>query len=306
MIFISTYIQMNTKNIILLFLCLLSLTLGIAQEDLILKADEYIAAKEYAKAVELLERNIENSSSELKDKLGESYANLEEWDKAIPIYNALKEKHPENSKYWFKYGGVLALKAQSSNRFTALTLIGKIKSSFIKAAELDDKQLEARWALVDVYLTLPGILGGSVSKAKKYANELQKISSTDGYISLGYVYEYDDEPIKAKENYLKGLENLSKLDTITRNQLHYQIGKICGDYDIRIDEGISHMQKFIEDYSVKDGVGKEWVYYRLARLYRHKNDKENASKWIQKAIAINNEFDLALSEQERITSMVTP
>lgn len=295
---------MNSKDIISLFLCLLSLTWGRSQEDLLLKADEYIVSKQYAKAVKLLEINTENSSSELKDKLGESYAYMAEWDKAIPIYEALKEKHPENAEYWFRYGGVLAMKAQSSSRFTALTLIGKIKSSFIKAAELDDKHIDARWALVDVYLTLPGILGGSVTKAKKYANQLQTISSVDGYISIGYVYEYDDEPIKAKENYLKGLRGLDEVDSITRNQLRYQIGKITGDYGIKIDEGISHMKKFMDNYSVKDGVGKEWIYYRLARLYRHKNDKKMANEWVQKAIAINNEFDLALKERERIARMI--
>lgn len=293
---------MNSKYIISILLCLLSVAWVTAQEDLLFKADEYIASKQYAKAVKLLEANTKNLPSELKDKLGESYAYMAEWDKAIPIYEALKEKHPENAEYWFRYGGVLAMKAQSSSRFTALTLIGKIKSSFIKAAELDDKHIDARWALVDVYLSLPGILGGSVVKSKKYANELQTISSVDGYISIGYVYEY--EPIKAKENYLKGLRDLDEVDSITRNQLRYQIGKICGDYGIKIDEGISHMQKFMDNYSVKDGVGKEWVYYRLARLYRHKNDKKTASKWIQKAIAINNEFDLALKERKRIAIMI--
>lgn len=295
---------MNLKYSIQLLFCLLSLTWGAAQEDLLLKADEYIASKQYAKSVKLLETNTKNPSSELKNKLGESYAYMAEWDKAIPIYETLKEKHPENAEYWFRYGGVLAMKAQNSSRFTALTLIGKIKSSFIKAAELDDKHIDARWALVDVYLSLPGILGGSVAKAKKYSKELQTISSIDGYISIGYVYEYDDEPIKAKENYLKGLRGLNEVDSITRNQLRYQIGKICGDYGIKIDEGISHMQKFVDNYSVKDGVGKEWIYYRLARLYRHKNDKKIASKWIQKAIAMDNEFDLAIKERERIAKIV--
>jgi len=283
---------------------LLSVTLGMAQEELLLKADEYIASKQYTKAIKLLEANTENLSSELKDKLGESYAYIGEWDKAIPIYEALKEKHPENAEYWFRYGGVLAMKAQNSSKFTALTLIGRIKSSFIKAAELDNEHIDTRWALVDVYLSLPGILGGSVSKAKKYAKELQTISSIDGYLSLGYVYEYDDEPIKAKENYLKGLWNLDEVDHITRNQLRYQIGKVCGDYGVKIDEGIGHMEKFIDNYSVKDGVGKEWVYYRMARLYRHKNDKKTAREWVQKAIAINNEFDLALKERERIARMI--
>jgi len=292
---------MKLKYSIVLFI--LCVTWGRAQENILTKANEYIAAKEYKKAIELIESNTGNSSSELKDKLAESYAYLGEWDKAIPIYEDLKERHPENAEYWFRYGGVLAMKAQTSSRLTALTLIGRIKSSFIRAAELDNKHIDTRWALVDVYLTLPGILGGSVSKAEQYADELKEISLIDGYISKGYVYEYDDEPSKAKDNYFKGLEALSKVDSISRNQLRYQIAKICGDYGIKIDEGIHQMNQFIDNYSVKDGVGKEWVYYRLARLHRHNNNKEIANEYIEKAIAMKDEFTPALKERERIFKM---
>jgi len=287
-------------NIVLFILCV---TWGRAQENILTKANEYIVAKEYKKAIELIESNTGNSSSELKDKLAESYAYLGEWDKAIPIYEDLKDRHPENAEYWFRYGGVLAMKAQTSSRLTALTLIGRIKSSFIKAAELDNKHIDTRWALVDVYLTLPGILGGSISKAEQYADELKEISLIDGYISKGYVYEYDDEPSKAKDNYFKGLEALSKVDSISRNQLRYQIAKICGDYGIKIDEGIHQMNQFLDNYSVKDGVGKEWVYYRLARLHRHNNNKEIANEYIEKAIAMKDEFTPALKERERIFKM---
>jgi len=292
---------MKLKYSIVLFI--LCVTWGRAQENILTKANEYIVAKEYKKAIELIESNTGNSSSELKDKLAESYAYLGEWDKAIPIYEDLKERHPENAEYWFRYGGVLAMKAQTSSRLTALTLIGRIKSSFIRAAELDNKHIDTRWALVDVYLTLPGILGGSVSKAEQYADELKEISLIDGYISKGYVYEYDDEPSKAKDNYFKGLEALSKVDSISRNQLRYQIAKICGDYGIKIDEGIHQMNQFIDNYSVKDGVGKEWVYYRLARLHRHNNNKEIANEYIEKAIAMKDEFTPALKERERIFKM---
>ena len=72
---------------------------------------------------------------------------------------------------------------------------------------------------------------------------------------------------------------------------------------MRIDEGIYQMNQFLKNYSVKDGVGKEWVYYRLARLHRHKNDKELANKYIKKAIAMKDEFTPALEEQKRINKM---
>lgn len=298
--FIATQSVMKYKSIILVFL--LFTTLVNSQTNVLTKADEYISTKQYAKAVKLLEAT-ENKSPQIEDKLAECYAYMAMWNKAIPIYELLTKKHPKNAEYWFRYGGVLALKARNSSKLTALTLVGKMKSAFIKAAELDAKHIETRWALVDVYLSLPGVLGGSVEKSMKYANELKAISSVDGYISKGYVYEYDDEPEKAKKSYLKGLQALDNAGAITRNQLRYQIGKICGDYDVEIDEGIHQMEKFIDNYTVKDGVGKEWVYYRMARLYRHKSDKEIALDYIEKALAIRDEFNPALKERALIAKM---
>lgn len=286
-----------------LFLLLVPL-LSLARQSTLAEIDAYMASKEYAKAEKLLLAHDDiQKNSILRDKLGETYAQQGAWDKAIPIYNKLKEDYPQNAEYWFRYGGVLAKKAQNSSRFRALTLIGRIKSSFIKAAMLDSQHVDTRWALVDLYLSLPGIVGGSVSKARKYANELTRISSVDGYLALGYVYEYDDEPVKAKENYLKGLQHLDGLKTIGRNQLRYQIGKVCGDYGVKLDEGIGHMEEFVAQYSVKDGVPIEWAYYRLARLYRQKKDKKTADEWIKKALTMRGDFELAIAERDRISAL---
>lgn len=286
------------------FLVLLFPLMGFAQQNTNAEIDAYMTSKEFAKAEKLLLAHHDISKNAiLRDKLGEVYAQQGKWDKAIPVYNKLKDTYPKNAEYWFRYGGVLAKKAQNSSRFRALTMIGRIKTSFIKAADLDAAHIDARWALVDLYLSLPGIVGGSVSKARRYATELKEISLVDGYLALGYVYEYDDEPGKARINYLKGLEYLEGTNHIGRNQLRYQIGKVCGDYGVKVDEGISHMEKFVEQYSVKDGVPIEWAYYRLARLYRQKMDKKAADEWITKALTMRGDFELAIAERDRISAL---
>ena len=93
------------------------------------------------------------------------------------------------------------MKALSISKLKALGIIGDVKRSFLKAAELDPNHIDARWALVELYVSLPGIVGGSNSKALKYANELQKLSKVDGYLAKGYVYEYDDKPELAEKYY---------------------------------------------------------------------------------------------------------
>ena len=149
-----------------------------------------------------------------------------------------------------------------------------LKVALKQALKLDPDSIEIHWALIDLYISLPGIVGGSLSKARSYALELKALSLLDGYLALGYVYEYDNEPEKAKMNYIKALNLLHDLGQVTRNQLNYQIGKICSDYGIEADKGIAHLNVYISNYTVMDGVPLEWAYYRLAKIYRNKSDRK--------------------------------
>jgi len=66
--------------------------------------------------------------------------------------------------------------------------------------------------------------------------------------------------------------------------MHYQIGKVCADYNVQLDKGEFCLKVYIDNYSARDGVPKAWAYYRLAQINKHKNDKNEALKWIDKAI----------------------
>ncbi len=53
----------------------------------------------------------------------------------------------------------MGMKALSVSKLRALTYIGDIRAHFEKAATLDPHHIEVRWALVEYYIQLPGILG---------------------------------------------------------------------------------------------------------------------------------------------------
>src|SRR5690606_23886224 len=94
----------------------------------------------------------------------------------------------------------------SISKIRALSYVGDIKYELEQAAKLDPKHIEARWALVEFYIQLPGIIGGSESKATEYANELGAISKVDGYLANGYIAEYTDRPKDAERYYIKAIE----------------------------------------------------------------------------------------------------
>ncbi len=137
--------------------------------------------------------------------LGQTYARLEQWQKAAETNKVLVEQFPNNAEYHFRYGGALGLYAKSVNRFKALTLLGDVKLHLKKATKLDSKHIESRWALVQLYMELPGIIGGSKSTAYKYANQLEKISPVDAALAKGYIESYDGNFNQAEKFYLKAV-----------------------------------------------------------------------------------------------------
>ncbi len=317
--------SMNMKLIIIFFIVPL-FCFGQSSYD---KAQKLITNKQFVQAEQLLGAYVADHKEDLNaiELLGDAYGHQKKWDEAIEQYELLKETQPDNANYHYKYGGALGMKALSVSKFRALGLIGDIKKSFKKAVALDPKHIDAHWALVELYIQLPGIVGGSKSKSLKYAEDLQHLSLVDGYLAKGYIYEYDDEPELAERYYLKAIKvggSLTCYDKLTklyeaedqpqkaigniesaqqkhqRNALHYQIGKVCADYNVQLDKGARCLTIYLDNYSAADGVPKEWAYYRLAQIYKHKNDKTKALAYIDKALEIRSDFKQALKERTTI------
>lgn len=189
----------------LVFFLLPMLSFGQSQHETI---NQLFEAKQYVKAEQVAEDMVKENPNDLEavELLGDAYGHLKKWDKAIVEYKKLVNAKPNNANSHFKYGGVLGMKALSVSKLRAVGIIGDAKKAFLKAAELDPNHINTRWALVELYMQLPGIIGGSKKKALRYSDELFNLSEVDGYLSKGYIYEYDKEFEKAEHNYLKAVE----------------------------------------------------------------------------------------------------
>lgn len=294
--------------------------------------EQLLDQKSFVKAEKLAQQFLENKPSDVKviELLGDVYGHQKKWDDAINQYEKLVELKPKVANYHYKYGGALGMKALSVSKMRALGIIGDVKEAFLTAAELDPNHIDTRWALVELYMQLPGIVGGSKSKAFKYAEELQNLSKVDGYLAKGYIYEYDNEPELAEKFYklaiteggsLTCFEKLTTLyekenqpekaikniqaaqDKHKRNALHYQIGKVAAEYNVQLQKGEQCLQIYIKNYSPADGVPKAWANYRLAQIYKHKGEKQTAIKFIDLAIAELPNIKPFLKEKELILSL---
>ncbi len=282
------------------------------------EAQSLFVNNKFGAAEPLFISHLESNPDDLKtiEYLGDIAGHQKQWDKAIGYYKQLVEAKPNNANYHYKYGGVMGMKALEVNKLAALGMIGDIKKAFKTTAKLDPNHIDVRWALVEFYIQLPGIVGGSEKTAIAYANELDNLSKVDGYLAKGYIAEYSNRPKDAETFYKKAIhiggsvtcyQKLTNLYENTtkepkkaianieeaqtkhqRNGLHYQIGKVCAQYNVQLEKGIKCLNVYIENHSSTDGVPKSWAYYRLAQIHKHKGNKDKALKYI----------DLALSEKQ--------
>ncbi|MBF6609030.1 MAG: hypothetical protein ITG00_09890 [Flavobacterium sp.] len=127
------------------------------------------------------------------------------WETAAELYQKLIAKSPNTARYHYKYGGALAMVAQSGNKFKALTLINDIRGAFEKTIEIEPSHIEARWALIEYYIQLPVIAGGSEEKAVSYAAQLANVSPVDGWLANGHIAEFYERYQSAEQYYKKAI-----------------------------------------------------------------------------------------------------
>lgn len=270
--------------------------------------------KNYTKAIQKLEVYLTKTPQnlELLELMGDAYGFQRNWDKAAIYYKQLRDFDETNATYHYKYGGVLGRLAKEGSKLKALGLISKVKTSFLRAAELDLNSINIRWALVELYTQLPGFLGGSYNKAMGYASELEQLSKPNGYFSKAYVYENSNREALAKTYYKKGLETLKELECFQpeltsaihlkahNNSVHFLVAKACMIHDTQLTIGQTYIQLYIDVFSSKDRETLEDAYVLQAQLFRLQNKIPEALSSIEKALSETPDFKAALKEKQLI------
>jgi len=130
----------------------------------------------------------------------------------------------------------LGLKSQAGGKWVAIRLIGDMKASFEKAISLNPKHIEARWAMIEYYLQVPVLFGGSEKKAQRYVNELMTLSPVDGYLAKGRIDEYFERYKSAERNYIKAIEVGGSKTTYERLASLYKVKLMQPEKAIKVLE----------------------------------------------------------------------
>ncbi|MDA9575805.1 hypothetical protein N9R87_01560 [Flavobacteriaceae bacterium] len=244
--------------------------------------------------------------------LGDVYGRNLDWDNAALYYEKLVQANPSVANYHYKYGGVLGIMAKEGSKFKALGLISQVKKSFSKAATLDPMHWEVRWAMVELYVQLPALLGGSYEIALTYADEIQAISKINGYFAKAYIFDQKNDEIQANNFAEKGVKLRQTISCLTHenkaqteckthnNSLHYELAIACIKDELDISSALFLLKKYISKFNSIDRTPLEMAHYQLSKLYLKQQKREEALQHLEFALKLNPKFDLAKNEKKRI------
>ena len=124
--------------------------------------------------------------------MNNSGAAAEWFEKAIKVNDKAAVHH-----LWL--GNALGDQAQHANKLKQPFLARRVKSEFERTVELDPASLDGRHGLIQFYSQAPGVMGGSMDKAREQAREIQKLNAMRGHVELAALLENKDKDLAGAE-----------------------------------------------------------------------------------------------------------
>lgn len=119
-------------------------------------------------------------------------------DEGVALAEQCIAAHPQNAECHSAMGDTLGTKAMMGGIMSAVGYATKIRDAYKKAVELDPKNLDARFSLLQYFQQAPGIVGGGSGKARDLAADTAKVNADAGKLMLASIELADKEPAKAE------------------------------------------------------------------------------------------------------------
>lgn len=265
-------------------LCSIFLQTALFSQTDLEKGRELFKSKKYLEAKTIFEKIINETENhaEANYYLGAIYLRSERnVDKAIEYMEKAIEADESNAQYHLDLSNALGNKAMQSNFVTQAFLAPKIKKEMEKAVELDPNYAAARMALTQFYIMAPGIMGGSIEKAKGQAEALVKLDAYRGFMAYASIYNHEEDWQEAEENFKKAIASGSG---IQKANAYHQLGYTYLKQK-RTKEAIEQFKKMVE-YDPANANS----YDSLGDGYLADNKLDDAIEAFQKAVSVDPSF----------------
>ncbi len=239
-----------------------------------------------------------------------------DFDRGVSFLEKAATLDPKSSEIQLWLGRAYGQQAAKASLFRQASLAGKAHKAFEQAVVLDPDSIDGRLSLIEFYLLAPGIMGGSVSKAREQAAEIRRRDVLKGYQAAGRIAEHEKKYDAAaaeyerasrefpqrKEPYLwranlaaqqkQNAKAFDILESLLKAQpeqasAYFSIGRFGAISGERLDRAEECLKKYLQHEPTKDEPSLAAARYQLGVVYEKKGDREAARREWQQALALD-------------------
>lgn len=213
---------------------------------------------------ELSNKSVSTLSEAETFTLANIYLQDRRYSKALSFYDKLCERNPNRFEYQFGRGASAGFLLSDTQGFRSLRYVIQLRSSFEAAVRLQPNSLVARRALLNIYLGLPRLLGGSQTKAEQQLNAIQSINPLEGAMA-GAIFAMNKNDQSAFARQAQMAYSDSK-HLFVVNDSRYELAMITSYFFGDSERSIQLLNDFLDNANPGDQYPPVFARYRLAEL----------------------------------------
>lgn len=224
-----------------------------------------------------------------------------------------------SSIYHMWLGRAYGSQAQRAGKLSQIGLAKKTKAEFERASALDPDNLDAREDLMQYYLQAPGMVGGSVTKAREQAAEIQTRDPLRGTLAHASVAQDQKDFAGAERHYRSAVASFPDSlgpryalgSFFTRRERYdeafavfdsvlaarpdepialYMIGRTGAISGQRLDRAEQALKDFLDAPPRPNSPRPAGAHWRLGTIYEQQGRKDLAEEEYRKSLALDPGF----------------
>ncbi|MEO8577774.1 MAG: tetratricopeptide repeat protein [Gemmatimonadales bacterium] len=238
-------------------------------------------------------------------------------NKAVRHFERAVQLEETSALYHFWLGSAIRDVTPHVSKFRMPFNARRMKKEWERAVQLDPNQIDARYGLVQFYSMAPGVMGGSIDKARAQAAEIAKRNEMRGAIARGLIAEQQKNVAAQEAAYRQAIvaapdsapgyfqlgnvyavngkadEAFATLDQYVKRQpgdrwAMYEAGRFAGTTGEQLDRGESALKQFLAVPPVDaNAVYVGGAHYWLGRIAERRGSKSAARAQYEAALKIN-------------------
>ncbi len=241
---------------------------------------------------------------------------------AVDWYEKAVKLNDKSAVHHLQLGSALGTEAQKASKFRQPFLARRVKTEFELAVACDPKLADAHEGLMEFYLQAPGVMGGSMEKAKEQAQIIATLSAYDGHVALATIARHEKDVAgeqKALEaalaaapdtanawyqlevfyqNQQKWPQAFALLDRILKERPpteligHFYYGRASALSGENLERGERELKEWLATAGPSAvTTTQSAAHWRLGMIYEKSGKKDNARAEYQVAVSLNPKSD---------------